>query len=78
MLMGVKERLGDRVLEYLRTRGYSGMGVMSRELGVSLDRVKWALRNLAKEGKVEMRIYGCMRVYRGKTRDLSESGVQAS
>jgi len=76
--MGVKERLDDRVLEYLRTRGYSGMGVMSRELGVSLDRVKWALRSLVKEGRVETRIYGCMRVYRAKRHGSFESRAEAS
>ena len=76
--MGVKERLGDRVLEYLRTRGYRGMGVMSRDLGVSLDKVKWALRSLAKEGRVEAHIYGCMRVYRAERHDSSEVRVQRS
>jgi len=65
--MALKERLGDRVLEYLRTRGYRGMGVMSRELGVSLDKVKWALRRLVAEGKVEELVYGSVRTYRAKS-----------
>jgi len=62
----MRERLDDRVLEYLRGRGYRGMGVMGRELGVSLDKVKWALRRLVAEGKVEALVYGSVRTYRAK------------
>jgi len=76
--MGMKGRLEDRILEYLRTRGYGGMSVMSRDLDVSPDRVKWALRSLAKERRVETRIYGCMRVYRAKRHDSFEGRAEAS
>jgi len=64
--VAVKERLDDRVLEYLRTRGYRGMGTMSQDLDVSIDRVKWTLRRLVAEGKVEALIYGSVRTLRAK------------
>jgi len=64
--MAVKESLDDRVLEYLRTRGYRGMRTMSRDLDVSIDRVKWTLRRLVAEGKVETLVYGSVRTYRAK------------
>jgi len=50
--MSDKERLENRILEYLRSVGYRGMGTMSRDLDVSLDRVKWTLQSLVKAGKV--------------------------
>jgi len=65
--MSDKERLENRILEYLRSVGYRGMGTMSRDLDVSLDRVKWTLQSLVKAGKVETDIYGGIRVYRAKT-----------
>jgi len=35
-----KERMENSILKYLHTRGYKGMGTISRDLDVSLDRVK--------------------------------------
>lgn len=64
--MSNKKPLENRILKYLHSVGYRGMGTMSRDLDVSLDRVKWALRSLVKAGKVETDVYGGMRVYRAK------------
>lgn len=67
-----KESLESRILNYLRTEGYRGMGVMSRDLHVRIENVKWTLNALVFEGKVEPVVYGGIRIYRAKAQKSSE------
>lgn len=52
--------------------GYTGIGRMSRELGVTRDRVKLALGRLMAKGKVEVCDYGGIRTYRAKAQSKTK------
>lgn len=62
--MSEKERLDERVLEYLSSVGYTGVSSMSRKLGVTSNRVKRALRRLVLKRKVEVCRYATVTIYR--------------
>jgi len=67
-----KTPLEDRILEYLRTVGYKGMGVMSKDLQVRFENVKWTLNKMVFERKVEPVIYGGIRLYKAKRSRVPE------
>ncbi len=62
--MSEKERLDERVLEYLSSVGYTGVSSMSRELDATSNRVKRALRRLVLKGRVEVCRYATVTIYR--------------
>ncbi len=62
--MSEKERLDERVLEYLSSVGYTGVSSMSRELDATSNRVKRALRRLVLKRKVEVCRYATVTIYR--------------
>ena len=62
--MNEKERLDERVLEYLSSVGYTGVSSMSRELDATSNRVKRALRRLVLKRKVEVCRYATVTIYR--------------
>jgi hypothetical protein len=67
-----KGSLESRILKYLATEGYKGMGVMSRELHVRVENLKWTLNKMVFERKVEPVVYGGIRLY--KVREPSPEG----
>lgn len=61
-----KRPLENQILKYLRSVGYRGMGVMSKNLDVEIGNVKWTLNKLVTEGKVEPVVHGGVRLYKVK------------
>ena len=68
-----KRSLESRILKYLATEGYKGMGVMSRELDVRIENVKWTLNKMVFERKVEPVVYGGIRLYRARKSSTEDS-----
>ena len=56
--------LESRIPKYLAAEGYKGMGVMSRELHVRMENLKWTLNKMVFERKIEPVVYGGIRLYR--------------
>lgn len=68
----------SRILEYLRSVGYKGKGVMSKDLHVRIENAKWTLNKMVFEGKIEPVVYGGIRLYKAKDQEAFETQTDLS